>query len=297
MNCIECGKSISPKATRCKSCVNLARWSLPDDPRRSKLASRNQAVRGGNFPYEDYEWLRSRYEDMRLTLRQVANEAGCSLRTIARWMDIHGIATRKDAPAESARKCTGPANANWKGKRVCPKCGKRKSSTSETCARCHLATIGGDGNPNWKGGITPENLRQRTSKRYKGWQQAVFERDAYTCQECGDARGGNLNAHHKKPWAKHPELRFDVDNGVTLCEKCHGKAHATPITPSKRQTCGPRRKLTAKERATIRAEAASGEITQRRLAHRYGVSESMISTIIRTKEERHILLWDDTEEP
>ena len=65
---------------------------------------------------------------------------------------------------------------------------------------------------------------QRNMPEYIAWRKAVYERDNYTYQECG-ARGGSLNAHHIKSWAHHPELRFDVNNGVTLCRDCHSKEH------------------------------------------------------------------------
>lgn len=64
----------------------------------------------------------------------------------------------------------------------------------------------------------------RKSSEYTQWRTAVFERDDYTCQRCG-VRGGSLNAHHIKPFAGHIDCRFDVDNGVTLCEKCHREVH------------------------------------------------------------------------
>lgn len=82
----------------------------------------------------------------------------------------------------------------------------------------------GENHWNWKGGITPENQKGRNSTEAHKWRKAVFERDNYTCQICGK-RGGKLNAHHKMPWAKYKEYRFDVDNGVTLCEACHKKVH------------------------------------------------------------------------
>lgn len=60
---------------------------------------------------------------------------------------------------------------------------------------------------------------------YKVWRTAVFTRDDYTCRECG-VRGGYLHAHHIKPWATHPELRLVVENGVTLCRRCHYALHS-----------------------------------------------------------------------
>nr|DAE22155.1 MAG TPA: NinG recombination protein [Siphoviridae sp. ctLsx2] len=77
---------------------------------------------------------------------------------------------------------------------------------------------------NWKGGITPQNKRDRTSYKYRDWRKRVFERDNYTCQICG-CRGGELNAHHKKRWCDYPDLRYDVENGITLCESCHRSVH------------------------------------------------------------------------
>ena len=59
---------------------------------------------------------------------------------------------------------------------------------------------------------------------YKLWRNAVFERDNYTCQVCG-ARGVKVNAHHRKQYAFFPELRYDPDNGVTLCVPCHKAVH------------------------------------------------------------------------
>jgi len=76
---------------------------------------------------------------------------------------------------------------------------------------------------NWKGGVTPENEKIRHSKEYKEWRISVFERDNYTCVNCGDDKGGNLNADHIKPFSLFPALRLDINNGRTLCVYCHKK--------------------------------------------------------------------------
>jgi len=79
---------------------------------------------------------------------------------------------------------------------------------------------GGENHHNWKGGISAENTKVRSSGEYVRWRQAVFNRDKYTCQFCG-ILGKKLNADHIKAFADHPELRFEIDNGRTLCIPCH----------------------------------------------------------------------------
>jgi len=82
-------------------------------------------------------------------------------------------------------------------------------------------SIGSD-NPMWKGGISRTHKTGYYSSEYKEWREKVFKRDNYTCQNCGKHGSKNyLTAHHIKSFSEYPELRFDVDNGKTLCEDCH----------------------------------------------------------------------------
>ena len=73
----------------------------------------------------------------------------------------------------------------------------------------------------WKGGITPENKRERIRFRNET-QKVVFKRDDYTCQICGK-RGGYLQVDHIQSWAEYIKLRFNIDNCRTVCMKCHYK--------------------------------------------------------------------------
>ncbi|KKK91355.1 hypothetical protein LCGC14_2713790 [marine sediment metagenome] len=78
----------------------------------------------------------------------------------------------------------------------------------------------GANHPRWKGGISSKQSKLRGQIEFKLWRSAVFARDNWTCQDC-EKQGGRLNAHHIKPFALYPELRFAIDNGVTLCYECH----------------------------------------------------------------------------
>ena len=82
----------------------------------------------------------------------------------------------------------------------------------------------GNKNPAWKGGITPTNFTIRNSKKYAEWRSRVFERDNYTCQKCR-TRAGYINAHHIESFNNNPELRTEVNNGITLCKTCHEDFH------------------------------------------------------------------------
>ena len=77
----------------------------------------------------------------------------------------------------------------------------------------------------WKGKTPPwEKERNRKTPEYQQWRTSVFQRDNYTCQKCGQ-KGGNLNAHHKIQWIDDKDLRYDMNNGITLCQACHRNIH------------------------------------------------------------------------
>lgn len=88
------------------------------------------------------------------------------------------------------------------------------------CKKCRYELTSGENSVFWKGGITPEQTRIRTSSEYKHWRTSVYERDNYTCQCCGQ-HGGNLQVHHINNFSDYPELRLDISNGITLCNSCH----------------------------------------------------------------------------
>lgn len=98
---------------------------------------------------------------------------------------------------------------------------KGKKQSPETIAK-RMINVRGEKHWNWKGGISGENNKIRHSIEYKKWRTSVYERDNYTCVFCGQV-GGKLNADHIKPFADFPELRFDIDNGRTVCISCHRK--------------------------------------------------------------------------
>jgi hypothetical protein len=70
------------------------------------------------------------------------------------------------------------------------------------------------------GFTTPKNRLIRLSVGYKQWRESVFKRDNHTCQYC-NKHGGDMNAHHIKKFNNNKDLRFNINNGITLCKDCH----------------------------------------------------------------------------
>lgn len=89
---------------------------------------------------------------------------------------------------------------------------------------------------NWKGGLTPLKNIIRKCFEYRQWRSDVFTRDDFTCRDCG-IKGGRIIADHIKAFslilaenniktleeALDCEELWNINNGRTLCQKCHEK--------------------------------------------------------------------------
>lgn len=58
---------------------------------------------------------------------------------------------------------------------------------------------------------------------YRDFKRAVHTRDHGRCVVCGSNH--KLEAHHIHPWINNADLRFDIDNGISLCHNCHKELH------------------------------------------------------------------------
>jgi 5-methylcytosine-specific restriction endonuclease McrA len=75
--------------------------------------------------------------------------------------------------------------------------------------------------------LTDED-RHRRILGYNHFIDTVRKRDNYKCQICehqGKRWDGSLHVHHIESFLKNKELRLDINNGITLCKKCHRKFH------------------------------------------------------------------------
>jgi hypothetical protein len=155
------------------------------------------------------EILDDLYTNQKISMDNIAKKFGCGETTIWKYMKLYNIPRRKRSELLKGRKQTL----------------EHRQKLADTRHRNRVGV--GDSNHNWKGGVFL-NARAVTGIAY--WRNTVKRRDNFTCQSCG--KDGKiecaccglktpLHVHHIKSWKDHPELRFDISNGITLCEKCH----------------------------------------------------------------------------
>jgi hypothetical protein len=180
---------------------------------RPDVAARNRGE--GTRLYEDKGWMSAAYLDRRLSLRQIAAEMQCSLRTVARWMEIHGIARRSISEGKVLNIRRGPEAPNWKGAAICPQCGGARSYRSRTCRSCN--DIVGDKNPKWRG----ENVSYPGMHcRVKAQRGAAGQ---HQCQWC-DRQADEWAYDHTDPDEKrdgYGPFSTDINRYLPLCIFCH----------------------------------------------------------------------------
>lgn len=196
-----------------------------------------------NLLCSNEEWFYYQYIVQNKTLREIAKEIGCGLRTVSRCKQKFGF-TKKQYKKIKPKKVSPDF--------TCPVCGGYKSRYSKRCARCYFNSDSNRGinNVNFKGLVDIKSLLRHYIKYHL--RTLVFERDGYRCQECGDTTGGNLNAHHIIQLSIIvdkiiDELDFDennindrldvvkllkdncsindLNNMITVCDKCHSRIH------------------------------------------------------------------------
>lgn len=190
--------------------------------------------------YLNKDWLFTEYVVKGKSTIQIARESGCTDANILRVMRRFNIPRKNrtwtEEEIEILLDCAGDhtlketaelldktynavrIKASQLGIKSAYKPGIRDEITRQKIS----ATLQKITVKNWAGFKEINNKLIRKSVPYQEWRKAVFERDNYTCQECG-IRGVYLHADHIKRFAEYPELRLELSNGRTLCADCHRK--------------------------------------------------------------------------
>jgi predicted restriction endonuclease len=64
-------------------------------------------------------------------------------------------------------------------------------------------------------------FRNYNDPLYKKWRSDVRKRDNGVCQWPGCKACKKLQVHHIKRWSDSIDLRYNIENGITLCKDHH----------------------------------------------------------------------------
>jgi len=187
----------------------------------------------------DLEKIKKLYIEDNLYAKEIAKKYNCNSNTIIRRLKEQDIKIYRNSPTiKSNNKRRDIIKKKmklgylptiigwWKGREHTEEHNNKIGKANKGEHNFMYGRRGKD-HPGWKGGIKNIN-NERNSIEYREWRSMVFGRDNFTCQSCFK-RGTYLEAHHIKSWKDYPELRFDINNGVTLCKECHREIHSTKI--------------------------------------------------------------------
>lgn len=261
INCDNCGKEAYKKPYHVKKNKNLFCSPVCHDEFRRKKQYESLTTKVG----KDFKtWLESKYWDEELSTRQISKilyGKPSNSPNVLTWLDKMGIPARErtDAVAlqwkdnyerrkrqgevfraahegavshrrrtfESIKKEYAAFNMKVLDRyfidgytylececKVCGhECVKSLGNTSKGCPRCVIASR------TFADQTTVKAQRSKT----KTWRKKVLKRDKFTCQHCYSK--DNLVVHHIQGFATNENLRFELWNGVTLCEDCHREFH------------------------------------------------------------------------
>ncbi len=211
----------------------------------------------------DFETIKYEYENLKMSLSEIAKKHGMSPTSIWQRLTRGGVKMR-DRKKEAAKSIRKIPSSEYKVIRDRYETNKHEScadiakdygvhkSTITTILKKNDVVIGHSGAriKSYKGGITKLHTRIRHCEKGEFWRRACMERDDYKCRISGE--GGKLAVHHyPKTFSKmfneflslHQELNpigdcdelfklsqdympfWDIDNGMTVTDEMHKKLH------------------------------------------------------------------------
>lgn len=98
-----------------------------------------------------------------------------------------------------------------------------RKCTQEEIKRRQLSLPKGEEHYRWIKDRTKlkDDSRDRGGQLHREWSKQVKNRDNWKCKFNNDDCQEGLVAHHILSWSKYPELRYEVNNGITLCHFHH----------------------------------------------------------------------------
>lgn len=243
VSCIYCGKEIERFPSQCLNTIFCSKQCRADYMRENNTVTfkcdycgEEKRIRKSNYKEEGNHFCTRVCKDK-------WQKEGLKGENNPFYDKIHSKTTKEMISDTKIR-------ADLKGKKApnynqqlvkCDECGKSvykipyliKRSKYNFCSiKCNGAWKSknnlGENNPTWNPDLTDEERKtQRKYPEYYIFLSKSMKRDNYTCDICGKLGkwGKGLNVHHLNSYNWDKENRTNIDNGVTLCKKCHKKFH------------------------------------------------------------------------
>lgn len=139
--------------------------------------------------------------------------------------------------SESHKWQSGKNSPAWRGgKPQCSDCGVQIGYMSKWCKKCSPKHADrkpreypkGENHPNWikDRSKVKYSEKKHLCTKYREWMFSVKNRDGWECKIYNEDCSGRLEAHHILGWVDYPELRYEVNNGITLCQAHHPRKRA-----------------------------------------------------------------------
>lgn len=169
----------------------------------------------GTGMYRDKEFMKE-LRDKGFSVSEMAIECGCGYDNIRKWLKIHNLTFSKDET------CFKKGNTPWNKNKSGYKLNLSEESRKNRSEKSKLHNLKGEKSKWWRGGITKE--RDLIGQWTRNNAYEVHKKYNFTCQKCGTS-SSNLHAHHVIPVAQDISKAYDVENLITVCDKCHIEIH------------------------------------------------------------------------
>lgn len=240
ISCMNCGKSFYKKPNRIKSgnihtCSNVCYGEFIHKRKVQEIESK--------FNKNIKILLNELYIENKMTTRQISKYIGLSYNKVSEWLKKYDIEIRYGSEAiktqwinnNERRKMTSEmAKKNLNTKESREKCKKAmqteeyklKQSISKMGEKNGMWRVCGDKHHNWDINRTHEKrcIERKTTKDHI-WRSTIFKRDNRICCKCNKDKVSRMVVHHINSYDIYESQRYDINNGIVMCEECHKDFH------------------------------------------------------------------------
>lgn len=163
------------------------------------------------------------YKGRTLSIKALSQELGLNSATLWQRLFKYKLPIEKALTGEKYLQEQDGRKITWGAKIAKSLTGQKRNPLTEE----HKRKIGRKGELNHKyikdRTLLKDDHRDRGGQLHREWSKSVKNRDNWKCKISNNDCSGKLEAHHIVSWSKSPELRYEVNNGITLCHYHHPK--------------------------------------------------------------------------